>query len=95
MEPFEQPCQHRCEAAGSKLRRTPIRRRDTGWQPMNHRPGTPVHNVNPRPCADAHEGSATLTDDQARALTAGQTYFNVHTAAHPSGEVRGQVVKAQ
>jgi len=34
-----------------------------------------------------------LTDDQAKALTAGQTYFNVHTAANPNGELRGQVVK--
>jgi hypothetical protein len=40
------------------------------------------------------EGSATLTDEQARAFIAGHTYFNVHTAANPGGEVRGQVVKA-
>ena len=39
-------------------------------------------------------GTATLTDAQAEAeLTAGRTYFNVHTAAHPGGEIRGQVVK--
>ena len=41
----------------------------------------------------AFEGSATLTDDQAKALMAGQTYFNIHTAANPQGEVRGQVTK--
>ncbi|WP_441509025.1 CHRD domain-containing protein [Bosea sp. 2YAB26] len=39
------------------------------------------------------EGSATLTDDQAQALIAGQTYFNVHTAANPNGEMRGQVTR--
>jgi hypothetical protein len=39
-------------------------------------------------------GSATLTDDQAKALTDGQMYFNVHTQANPAGEIRGQVVKA-
>lgn len=40
------------------------------------------------------QGSATLNDEQAKALTAGQTYFNVHTAANPNGELRGQVIKA-
>lgn len=45
--------------------------------------------------AGAFEGSATLTDDQAKVLIAGQTYFNIHTAANPNGEVRGQVMKGQ
>jgi hypothetical protein len=43
----------------------------------------------------AFEGSATLNADQGKMLMAGQTYFNVHTAENPNGEVRGQVVKAQ
>lgn len=41
------------------------------------------------------EGSATLNDKQSKALLAGQTYFNVHTAANPNGELRGQVVNAK
>jgi hypothetical protein len=41
----------------------------------------------------AFEGSATLTDDQAKALTEGKTYFNIHTAANAGGELRGQVEK--
>ena len=40
------------------------------------------------------KGSATLTDAQAADLTAGRYYINVHTAAHPDGEIRGQVQKA-
>lgn len=39
------------------------------------------------------KGEATLNDNQAQALTAGKTYFNVHTQANPGGEVRGQVTK--
>jgi hypothetical protein len=39
------------------------------------------------------EGSATLTDAQAADLEAGKYYVNVHTAAHPGGEIRGQVTK--
>jgi hypothetical protein len=37
------------------------------------------------------EGTATLTDDQAKALQAGEMYFNVHTKANAGGEIRGQV----
>ncbi|MFZ1895997.1 MAG: CHRD domain-containing protein [Rhodoplanes sp.] len=45
------------------------------------------------PSTSPFEGSATLTDAQAAELMAGQWYVNVHTAAHPGGEIRGQVVK--
>ena len=37
-------------------------------------------------------GTATLTDKQIADLEAGKWYFNVHTAAHPGGEIRGQVL---
>ncbi len=36
-------------------------------------------------------GATTLTDAQIADLKAGRWYFNVHTAAHPSGEIRGQL----
>jgi len=36
------------------------------------------------------KGTATLTDAQIADLTAGKYYLNVHTAAHPGGEIRGQ-----
>ena len=37
------------------------------------------------------EGSATLTAGQVADLMAGRWYANVHTAANPGGEVRGQM----
>ncbi|MBO0734994.1 MAG: CHRD domain-containing protein [Alphaproteobacteria bacterium] len=37
-------------------------------------------------------GEATLTPQQAQQFTAGEWYINVHTQAHPAGEIRGQVV---
>jgi hypothetical protein len=40
------------------------------------------------------KGTATLTDAQIADLTAGKWYFNIHTKAHPGGELRGQL-KAQ
>ena len=38
------------------------------------------------------KGEATLTDAQAADLAAGKWYVNIHTAANPMGEIRGQVM---
>ncbi|HYP58559.1 MAG TPA: CHRD domain-containing protein [Beijerinckia sp.] len=38
-------------------------------------------------------GSATLTDAQANELANGRVYFNIHTAEHATGEIRGQLLK--
>ncbi|MBW8748306.1 MAG: CHRD domain-containing protein, partial [Acidobacteria bacterium] len=39
------------------------------------------------------EGTATLSQEQTKDLLDGKWYFNLHTAANPGGEIRGQVVK--
>jgi hypothetical protein len=41
--------------------------------------------------ASPMEGSATLTAAQVADLMAGRWYANIHTAAHPGGEIRGQM----
>jgi hypothetical protein len=38
-------------------------------------------------------GTVTLTDAQVKQLTGGLWYTNVHTAANPGGEIRGQVLR--
>lgn len=38
------------------------------------------------------EGSAEVTEQQLEWLRTRQAYVNVHTAAHPPGEVRGQIL---
>ena len=38
------------------------------------------------------EGKMTLTPAQAADLLTGKWYVNIHTAAHPDGEIRGQMV---
>ena len=49
------------------------------------------------PFTSPFTGSATLPDDKAAALEAalsgGMAYVNIHTAANPGGEVRGQLAK--
>jgi hypothetical protein len=63
-----------------------------------HGPAEPGKNAGvavaiPNATSSPAEGSATLTDAQAADLMAGKYYVNVHTAANPGGEIRGQVTK--
>lgn len=43
------------------------------------------------PLASPASGNATLSPSQVADLMAGKWYVNVHTAANPGGEIRGQV----
>ena len=52
----------------------------------------PIGGKNPTSPAN---GSAQLTEAQLKDLMAGKMYVNVHTAANPGGEIRGQVVPDQ
>ena len=57
--------------------------------------GPPVVPVPKSDLASPMKGKATLTADQVKDLEGGQWYFNIHTAANPGGEIRGQVTKAK
>ena len=63
-----------------------------------HGPAEPGKNAGvavaiPGAALSPAEGTATLTDAQAADLLAGKFYVNIHTAANPGGEIRGQVTK--
>jgi hypothetical protein len=63
-----------------------------------HGPAEPGKNAGvavaiPNASKSPVDGSATLTDAQAADLEAGKYYINIHTAANPGGEIRGQVTK--
>jgi hypothetical protein len=64
-----------------------------------HGPADPDKNASPvvvfgPTLTSPFSGSSTVTEAQARELTSGRWYVNIHTAANPGGEIRGQVVKA-
>jgi hypothetical protein len=57
---------------------------------VNAKPQVPVKSPYDAPI----DGTATITAEQAKDLLDGKWYFNLHTAANPGGEIRGQVIKA-
>jgi hypothetical protein len=75
----------------------------TGPATMAHFHGPAAPGVNAPPVvpvpmsalANPMTGTATLTDAQIADLEAGKWYFNIHTAAHPGGEIRGQLPAAK
>ena len=58
----------------------------------NAKPQLPIKGS---PVTSPVEGKATLTAEQAKDLLDGKWYFNLHTAANPGGEIRGQIMKSE
>jgi hypothetical protein len=53
----------------------------------------PIITLEPSKLASPAKGEAKLTEAQAADLAKGMWYLNVHTAKHPPGEIRGQLMK--
>ena len=58
----------------------------------NAKPQLPIKGS---PITSPIDGKATLTAEQAKDLLDGKWYFNLHTAANPGGEIRGQIMKSE
>ena len=77
------------------------------WSPLSgpatmahfHGPAAPGANagvalpIGAAGMASPVSGKATLNDAQAADVMAGRWYVNIHTAANPGGEIRGQVMR--
>jgi hypothetical protein len=59
---------------------------------VNAKPQLPIKGT---PITSLIDGKATLTAEQAKDLADGKWYFNLHTAANPGGEIRGQILKSE
>ena len=64
-----------------------------GPAPVGQNAGVMVPLKGASGLASPIKGKATLTDSQIQEINNGQTYVNIHTKAHPAGEIRGQLAK--
>lgn len=63
-----------------------------GPAPMGKNAGVLVNIGTMSGLASPSKGTATLTPDQVKQVMDGMWYVNIHTAANPGGEIRGQVM---
>ena len=74
---------------------SPEPRKRPGTDAHFHGPAKPAENAGPviTHSVPLTSPTKTLTKAQADELANGLWYLNVHTAAHPKGEVRGWLIK--